>query len=321
MKADKEEIMQGGLTMRSTKVLITVGLVALVAVFAGCSDDGSNVVDSNNLTLDQQAVADLINLSSEFQHDVTSHVVPDTTATTVRSGAAVVEGRFWWRTYSSVNRQLTIDTYPADSLNTYDYADVSIVSTYGGTFHVVHRDTLGVYSHSTQAISDVFTQNGRFEQWFSEATANRGWVRTELSNIVGGSNPSALDIQVLSIDAETSTDKFYTAADFATLYPTASKLTLDESEQINLMAQSGLGTNRLFRHDWATGTASREELTNQDLGFYSNTHITPTALTSAQSQRLLVLDVIAPGVIESGATYDALIWAVPYAVNIGGTPQ
>ena len=306
--------------MRSTKVLITIGLVALVAVFAGCSDD-SNVVDSNNLTPDQQAVADLINLSSEFEHDVVSHVVPDTTSTTVRGGAAVPEGRFWWRTYSSVSRELTIDTYPADSANAYDYADVAVVSTYTGTFHVVYRDTLGVYSHSTQAISDVFTQNGRFEQWFSEATANRGWVRTELSNIVGGSNPSTLDIQVFSVDAESSADKFYTTADFATLYATANKLTLAEDEQVNIFAQSGSGTNRLFRHDWATGTATREEMVNQELGYYSNIHTTPTALSSAQSQRLLVLDVIAPGVIESGATYDALIWAVPYVVGNGGNPQ
>jgi hypothetical protein len=320
MKAEKEIIMQGGLTMRSAKVLITIGLVALVAVFAGCSDD-SNVVDSNNLTPDQQAVADLINLSSEFEHDVVSHVVPDTTSTTVRGGAAAPEGRFWWRTYSSVSRALSIDTYPADGQNAYDYADVSVVSTYTGTFHVVHRDTLGVYSHSTQAISDVFTQTARFEQWFSEATANRGWVRTELSNIVGGSNPSTLDVQVFSVDAETSVDKFYTTADFATIYSSVDKLTLSEDEQVNLFAQSGTGANRLFRHDWATGTASREELANQELGYYSNTHTTPTALSSAQSQRLLVLDVIAPGVIESGATYEALIWAIPYVVDNGGSPQ
>ena len=263
--------------MRTIRILIAFGLVALVAAFVGCSDD-SNILDSNNLTPDQQAVANLINLSSEFEHDVVSHTVPDTTATLAAGGAAP-EGRFWWRTYTSSSRQLTIDTRPADSINQYAWSDVTVITTFVGTFHVVHRDTLGVYTHTTQAISDLFTQNARFEQWFSESSPNRGWVRTRLSNILGGSNPSTLDLRTLSIDPAVNKDFLYVSANFMVLYDSANKLILDENEAVNLWAESGTGSNRLFRHDWATGTSVREELTNQDLGYYSNSLSTPTSLT------------------------------------------
>lgn len=300
--------------MRTTKVLILVGLVALIAAFAGCSDD-EMVVNTGNLTPDQQAVTNLVNLSPEFEHDVVAHSVPDTTAT-LAPGAAAPEGRFWWRDYTSRNRVVTVVTYPTDVNHTYPYADVTVVTTFSGSLHVVYRDTNGVYSRTSQAIADVFTQYGRFEQLFSDTSPNRGWQLRQMSNIVGGSNPTALDIATLGVEAATSTDRTFSSQDFMNLYDVTSRMTLEQNESVHLMAQSGTGNNRLFRHDWTTGQVTRAEFVNQDFGYYSDAHTTPTSLSSAQAERHLVIDVIAPGVIESGATYDALIWAVPYHINV-----
>lgn len=305
--------------MRTVQVLFIIGLVALIAAFAGCSDD-TKVVNTGSLTLDQQAVTNLVSQSPEFEHDVVSHSVPDTTAT-LAPGAAAPERWFWWRQYASRTREVTVSTFPADSSNPYPYANVTASTTFDGSLHVVHRDSNGVFVHSSQAISDVFNQNARFEQWFSETSPNRGWQRTQISNIVGGPSPTALDLNTLSVDPTTSSDHLYTSQDFTNLYAVATKLTVQENELVNLWAQSGTGTNRVFRHDWAEGQASRTELINQDYGYYSEAHTTPSSLSSAQVERHLVIDVIAPGVIESGATYDAIIWAVPYTILVAGNPQ
>ena len=300
--------------MRTTKVLILVGLVALIAAFAGCSDD-EMVVNTGNLTPDQQAVTNLVNQSSEFEHDVVSHSVPDTTAT-LAPGAAAPEGRFWWREYTTRNRVVTVNTYPADVNHTYPYADVTVRTTFSGSLNVVYRDTNGVYSRTSQAIADVFTQYGRYEQLFSDTSPNRGWQLRQISNILGGSNPTALEITTVAVNPATSADRQFSSQDFMNLYDVASRMTLEQDEVVRLMAQSGAGSNRLFRHDWSTGQVTRVEFVNQDFGFYSDAHTTPTSLTSAQAERHLVVDVIAPGVLESGATYDAIIWAVPYHINV-----
>lgn len=305
--------------MRTLRVLSVLGVVALTAAFMGCSDE-AKLVNEGGLTADQQAVTNLVNQSPEFQHDVVSHTVPDTTATLV-SGAAAPEARFWWRQYTGVSRLVTVNTFPADSEHVYPYANVSVRSTFSGSLHVVHRDTAGAYSRSSQTISDVYAQTATFEQWFSTSSPNRGWRLTQISNILGGPEPTNLDISTLNVDAQTSDDKLYDSQTFMDPYPPASLLTLDADEQVYLMAQSGTGTNRLFRHDWSDGQATRTEMANQDLGFYSNDLTTPTPLSTAQARRHLVIDVIAPGVIESGATYDALIWAIPYQIETGGNPQ
>jgi hypothetical protein len=312
--------MQGGFTMRTTRVLIIFGLVALIAAFVGCSDD-KKVVNTGNLSLDQQAITDLVNLSSEFEHDVVSHSVPDTTAATLAPTAAATERWFWWRQYTSRDRQVTVTTFPADSVHTYPHADVTVSTTFTGSLHIVHRDINAVYVHTSQPISDVFTQTARFEQWFSETSPNRGWQRTQISNILGGSSSTTVELLTVNVDPATSSDRMYNNETFMDLYDVANKLDLEENEQVNLWAQSGTGTNRLFRHDWAAGQATRVELTNQDFGFYSDVTTTPSALSSAQAERHLVIDVIAPGVIETGATYDAVIWAVPYLIHVLGTPQ
>jgi hypothetical protein len=305
--------------MRTARVLFILGLAALFAAFVGCSDE-TKVVNDGGLTPDQQAITDLVNLSPEFQHDIVSHAVPDTGAT-LAPGAAVPEARFWWRQYATFDRQVTVNTFPADDQHTFAHADVTVKTTCAGTLNVVHRDTNGVYTHTSQAISDVFTQYGTFEQWFSNTSPNRGWQCTQMSNILGGSTTTALDLSTLNVNPATSPDRMYASADFMALYVPSTRMDLQENEVVNLWAQSGTGSNRLFRHDWADGLATRVELVNQDFGFYTDLLTTPSSLTTAQAQRCLVLDVIAPGVIETGATYDAIIWAVPYVVHVGGDPQ
>jgi hypothetical protein len=305
--------------MRTLRVLIVLGLVALIAAFVGCSDE-TKVVNEGGLTLDQQAVTDLVNQASEFEHDVVSHAVPDTTAT-LAPGAAAPEARFWWRQYSARNRQVTVNTFPADVDHTYPRAEVTVQTTFTGFLHVVHRDTGGAYTRTSQAISDVFTQYATFEQWFSDMSPNRGWQCTQISNILGGPESSSLDIATVDVNPATSEGRLYSSESFMTQYNPTTRMDLQENEQVYLMAQSGSGTNRLFRHDWADGQAARVELSNQDLGFYSDNLTTPTPLSAAQAQRHLVIDAIAPGVIESGATYDAIIWAIPYVINTGGDPN
>ena len=96
---------------------------------------------------------------------------------------------------------------------------------------------------------------------------------------------------------------------------------LETDEQVNLVVQSGTGTNRVFRHDFYASTVLRQEMTNLDLGYYAQGLTTPTALSSFDADRVMVLDVIAPGVIDGSATYQSLIWAVPYRVKLSGAPS
>lgn len=294
--------------MRTHRVLFAVTLAVLVGIFAGCSDDKG--VNSGQ-TLDQQAIANVINTSSAFEHDVVAHDVPDTTAV-----VAGVESYFWWREYTAVNRQLTIDVQPADSTHTDPYASVSVATTFTGALHIVHYSAADVYTHSTKLLVDVFTQNASFEQQLSVDSPNRGWVQTEMSNIVGGSVPTTMTINTLNIDAAQGDDRLYTDQTIADPYVTADQMVLGLDENVNIWVQSGAGTNRVFRHDWSDGSATREELTNLELGFYSQQMTTPTTLTLAQAQRHMVIDVIAPDVITGPAAYDARVWAVPYAVNL-----
>jgi hypothetical protein len=305
--------------MRTLRVLFVLGLVALIAAFVGCSDE-TKVVNEGGLTLDQQAVTDLVNLAAEFQHDVVTHSVPDTTASLV-SGAALPEAWFWWRQYAGANRQVTVNTFPADLEHTYPYAEVTIRTTFTGTLQVVHRDANDSYTRTSQPITDVFTQYATFEQWFSASSPNRGWQCTRISNILGGPESTDLELAWVNVDPSTHAERRFDEADFMALYNPTARISLDENEQVYLAAQSGTGSNRLFRHDWADGQATRIEMTNQDLGFYSDALVAPASLSTAQTQRHLVIDAIAPGVIESGATYDAVIWAIPYLVQTGSIPH
>ena len=302
--------------MRTVRVLSLFAMVALVVALAGCSDD-SRVLNGDNLTPDQQAIADLLDQLPEFQHDVVSHTAPDTGAALA---AAVAEGWFWWREYTSVSRQATIDVTPGDLEQLHATADIQVTSTFTGLFHVVHRDTSGAFTHTTRTITDVYTQTGRFEQLEAATAPNRGWVWTQVSNIVGGTNPTSMTITTLNIDPLNSGDRMFSAENISTPYDVASRLMVDEAETINAWVQSGAGDNRVFRHDWASGTASREEMSNVDFGFYTDQYTAATPLTAAQAQRHAVIDVIAPGVIDGQATYDALIWAVPYGIR-AGTPN
>lgn len=308
--------------MRTLRVMLVLGMVALIAAFVGCSDV-TKVVNEGGLTSDQQAVTDLVNQSQEFDHDVVSHSVPDTTASLVGGATgAAADARFWWRQYSGHVREVTVNAHPADQNHTYPYADVTIHTTFTGTLQVVHRDEAGSYTRSSQPITDVFVQYATFEQYFSATSPNRGWLCTEISNIRGGSEPSDLEFTSLNVHPAHSPERQFEEVDFTTLYNPAFRMAMEPDEQVYLMAQSGSGSNRLFRHDWTDGSASRVEMTNQDLGFYSNTLTTPTSLTAAQVQRFLVVDVVAPNVIEAGATYDAIVWAIPYLVaSNGGNPQ
>lgn len=305
--------------MRTLRVLCVLGLVALIAAFVGCSDE-TKVVNEGGLTPDQQAVTDLANQSSEFEHDVVSHSVPDTTASLV-SGGAAPEARFWWRQYTGRAREVTVTTFPADQDHTYPRSDVTIRTTFTGSLHVVHRDASGSYTRASQPISDVFIQYGTFEQYFSPSSPNRGWLCTQISNIRGGSESTNLDCTSLNVDPANSAERRFDEAEFMELYNPTARMSLQEDEQVYLMAQSGSGSNRLFRHDWTDGYATRVEMANQDLGFYSDALTTPTTLSTAQARRHLVVDVIAPDVIESGTTYDAIIWAIPYLIQTGGNPQ
>jgi len=142
--------------MRTLRVFIVLGLVALIAAFVGCSDE-AKVVNEAGLTPDQQAVTDLVNQAAEFQHDVVSHTVPDTTATAVSgaSGAAAPEARFWWRQYTSASRQVTVNTHPVDQDHTYPWSDVTVRSTFSGFLHIVRRDSTGDYTRASQPITDV----------------------------------------------------------------------------------------------------------------------------------------------------------------------
>jgi hypothetical protein len=303
--------------MRNHRVLFVAVLILLVGVYAGCSDD-NNPLNTDNQTPDQQAIQGLIDQSSEFQHDVLSHAIPDTNASLA---AAVTEQYFWWRQYTTSERTLTINTLPADSANDYDYADVEVVSSFSGLFHVVHRDTSGAFSHSTRTITDTYTQTARFERWNPETAANRGWAPAEISNIVGMSSPSTMAINTLNIDPATTPDVMYSAADFTDPYSVAQLLTLETDELVRFWVESGSGQNRVYRHDWYNTGVSRSEMTNMDLGYYTTQMTTPTALSSFDAARALVIDVIAPGVIDGQAPYDAVIWAVPYAIEAAGTPQ
>ena len=312
--------------MRTTRVLYLLAMVVLVAALLGCSSD--NIVDPDALTPDQQTIQGLVNQSPEFEHDVLSHSIPDTTAVAAVASAAAAQSYFWWRQYTSTDRLVSVSIHAPDISNPNVTADVGVTTTFNGLFHIVHRDTSGAFTHTTKSLTDVFTQTGRFEQTGLETDPNRGWVNTEITNIVGGTNPTTLSVMTFSILPETHPthpNVDYTAANFATAYDPADLLVLDQGEQVNLWLQSGTGTNDAFHHDWYIAGASREMITNMDLGFYANQHNAPTALSSADADRYMVLDILAPGVIDGAAGYDALIWAVPYSVDLGqgggGTPN
>lgn len=303
--------------MRTTRTVSAVLVVAFAVALVGCSDD--NVLDPNALTADQQAISDLIATTPEFEHDVVSHAIPDTTG---GLAAAVNGDYYWWREYTSVDRQMTINTYPADTL-TEDpaYAELTLTSTYGGQFHIVHRDTAGVYTHTTKALTDVFTQGARFEQRFEVTSENRGWVHTHLTNIVGGSNPTTLSIDRADITPTQSEAHQYTPESMDALYPGSDKMLVNEGEDVSMLVQTGTGMNDVYLHDWYLGNSTREQFVNHEMGFYGHSLTTPSSLTSAQVRRQHVFDVIAPDVIEGSAAYDAIIWAIPYVVDVSGTPN
>jgi hypothetical protein len=309
--------LQGGFIMCTTRTVSAVLIAAFAVALVGCSDD--NVLDPNAMTADQQAISDLIAAAPEFQHDVVSHAIPDTTA---GLAASVTGNHYWWREYTSVDRQMTITTYPADTV-TEDppYAEVTITSTYGGQFHIVHRSAEGVYTHTTKAMTDIFTQSARFERRAPVGTQYRGWQPVELSNIVGGSNPTTLSIDLVAISPAESEYRHYTPDNIHVLFPGSEKMVLNGDEEVSMLVQTGTGTNDVFFHDWYLGNSTRTQFSNNEVGYYSHSLTTPSSLTSAQVRRHHVIDVIAPDVIEGDAAYDAIIWAIPYVVDISGTPN
>lgn len=294
--------------MLTNRFLLSALAVLLVAGVVGCSDDKPT---GTALTPDESAIVDLVSGASVFEHDVVSHLVPDTTA---GAGAQT----FWWREYTTSDAQTAFEFFDADQQVAYPYAVVTLTSTFSGNLHVVARDAGGVYTHTTKALVDVFTQTARFEQQFLETSPNRGWILAAISNIVGGSNPSTLSIDNLSLDAESSQDVGYSAATISQRYPYVSRWTLDIDEQVSVILQSSSDVSDSYLHDaFATGV-TLYPMINQDLGFYSQQVSTPASLTTAENQRILAIDVLADGVVDGATPYDAKIWAVPYVVDLGG---
>jgi hypothetical protein len=294
------------------RVSLIVVFAAVIASLAGCSDD--NVVN-NPVNPDEAAIGEIIGASSEFEHDVVSHSVPDTTAASL---AAAVERYFWWRQYTSATRTVDVEFIAADSAIAYPHATASITTTFTGQLHIVHRDTADAYTHSTKPVVDVVTQTATFEQRYAVDFSDRGWVRTELSNLVGYSQGSTLSIDALSLFPETSPDVSYTSADFADLHAPADRPTFGLDENVYIMVQAGDGTDRVFRHDWYSGGVSRTEATNQDFGYYSDQMLTPASLASGEAFRFILVDVIGEGVIDGSAAYTAYLWGIPYVVDAGG---
>jgi len=303
--------------MSRYRFLFAFLMVAFAAALIGCSDD--QIVNPGTVAdLDEAALTAIIDASGDFQHDVVSHAVPDTTASLA---AAVTEQYFWWREYTSSARTIAFEFFAADSMHNYPYATAAITTTFNGQFHVVHRDTMGVYTHTTKSLVDVITQKAQFEQMFSETSPNRGWILTDVTNIVGHSEPTTRSIANLNLYPATSPNSSFFNATFMDFHQPAQKPLFELNENVNMMIQSDDGTNVVYRHDWYIGGASRTEVINQDFGFYSDAMTTPTTLTSAEAARVLVIDAIADGVINGSAPYNAYIWAIPYAVNLGGMPR
>lgn len=302
--------------MRSNRFLFAVLAVLFIAIFAGCSSD--KVIQAVPLTADQQAISDAMALLTEFNHDVVSHAIPDTTAGLAASAAAQY---FWWREYTSNTPTLSIVVNTADTQNPNPWADVSLSTSYSGLFHVVYRDNAGAYTHTTRTITDQFNQTARFEQTGLVTGPNLGWTLVLVSNIVGGSNPTSLTISSLYVLPSTSSAHYYDALTFDDLSSLVSLIVLETDEQVNVTVQSGAGANRVFRHDFYASGVTRAELTNVDLGYYTQGLNTPTALSTFDANRVMVMDVIAPGVIDGSATYESIIWAVPYRINVSGAPS
>jgi hypothetical protein len=143
-------------------------------------------------------------------------------------------------------------------------------------------------------------------------------VLAAISNIVGGSSSTALSIDNLAFDASTSQDVNVNESAMSTLYPLADRYTLEIDEEVSVILQSGSGINDAYLHDVFASDVSTLVLTNQDLGFYSQQVNAPTPLTTAEAQRFIVIDVLADGVVDGSAPYDAYVWALPYVINMGG---
>lgn len=291
--------------MITNRILLSALAALLLATAVGCSDNPTNAY----LTPDEAAILSLVSGSTEFTHDVVSHNVPDTTA-------GVGAQTFWWREYTTTDAQAAFQFNPADQAIPYPYAVVSLTSTYTGSLHIVNRDAGGVYTHTVKTLTDVVTQSARFEQQLSPTSPDRGWVLTAVSNIVGGSNPTTVSIDNVTFDASISQDVALTSASMSTPYPLVDRYTLDGDEQVSVILQSGTGVNDAWLHETYASGVTTFTMVNQDLGFYSRQVNAPIPLTTADAQRILVVDVMADGVIDGAAPYDAYIWAVPYQVNL-----
>ena len=292
--------------MLTNRFLLSACALLLLAAVVGCSDDTPT---GTALTPDESAIVGLVSGASTFEHDVVSHLVPDTTA---GAGAQT----FWWREYATSDAQTDFEFFAADQQIAFPYAVVTLTSTYSGNLHVVSRDAGGAYTHTTKALVDVVTQTARFEQQFLVTSQDRGWVLTAISNIVGGSNPSTLTIDNLTFDASTSQDVSLTSSSMTTLYPLVDRYTLEVDEQVSVILQSGGGINDAYLHEAYSADVTTLALDNQDFGWYSLQVNAPTPLTTAEAQRIIVIDVLADGVVDGATPYDAYIWALPYVVNL-----
>jgi len=294
--------------MITKRILLSALAVLLVAGVVGCSDENPT---GTVPTADELAIIGLVSGATVFEHDVVSHVVPDTTA---GAGAQT----FWWREYTTSAPQFAFQFYAADQAIPYPYAVLTLTSTYDGNLHVVNRNAGGVYAHTVKTLQDVVTQTARFEQQLAVTSPDRGWVLAAISNIVGGSSSTVLTIDNLAFDASTSQDVNVDESAMSTLYPLANRYTLEPDEQVSAILQSGSGINDAYLHDVFASDVTTLVMTNQDLGFYSRQVNAPTPLTTAEAQRFIVVDVLADGVADGSAPYDAYVWALPYVINMGG---
>lgn len=282
-------------------VVVAVALTAIV----GCSDDKP----LSPAMLNEAAISNLMAGNSVLEHDVVSHLVPDTTA---GEGAQT----FWWREYATTVGSTDFTFYAADQTVAYPYAVVTLTTTFTGDLHIVNRDGSGNYTHTTKTLVDVFTQSAQFEQQLSATDPDRGWVMTKFSNIVGGSAPSTLTIDNVTFDASISSDINVQPAQMTALYAPEARYSLQVDEQVSIIMQSGSGTNDAYLHDWYGSGVETAGMINQDLGFYSQQVSTPATLTAADAERIFVVDVIGDGVIDGSAPYEAKIWALPYVVDV-----
>ena len=88
--------------MVANRIVLVIAFAAIVTCIASCSDES---VVNNPVNPDEAAIGEIISASLEFEHDLVSHAIPDTTASSL---AAAEERYFWWRQYTSAARTVDV---------------------------------------------------------------------------------------------------------------------------------------------------------------------------------------------------------------------